>query len=92
MHELHEADGTMRVQLESGNCEIEVPLTHAAVGERVGIAIRAGDIMLGYQSTSFHDALYLRQIFGLRPAPEFEAWFEGVQRELPRMAGALLGA
>jgi ethanolamine ammonia-lyase large subunit len=34
----------------------------------------ADDIMLGYQSTSFHDALYLRETLGLRPAPEFEAW------------------
>jgi ethanolamine ammonia-lyase large subunit len=34
----------------------------------------ADDIMLNYQSTSFHDALYLRQLLGLRPAPEFEAW------------------
>jgi ethanolamine ammonia-lyase large subunit len=34
----------------------------------------ADDIMLGYQSTSFHDALYVRQLLGLRPAPEFEAW------------------
>jgi ethanolamine ammonia-lyase large subunit len=34
----------------------------------------ADDIMLGYQSLSFHDALYLRQALGLRPAPEFEAW------------------
>jgi ethanolamine ammonia-lyase large subunit len=34
----------------------------------------ADDIMLNYQSTSFHDALYLRQAFGLRPAPEFEDW------------------
>jgi ethanolamine ammonia-lyase large subunit len=34
----------------------------------------ADDIMLNYQSTSFHDALYLRSVFGLRPAPEFEAW------------------
>jgi len=34
----------------------------------------ADDIMLNYQSTSFHDALYLRQALGLRPAPEFEAW------------------
>jgi len=32
------------------------------------------DIMLGYQSTSFHDALYARQLLGLRPAPEFEEW------------------
>jgi len=34
----------------------------------------ADDIMLAYQSTSFHDALYLRRVLGLRPAPEFEAW------------------
>lgn len=32
------------------------------------------DIMLNYQSTSFHDALYLRKILGKKPAPEFEAW------------------
>ncbi|ATG91008.1 ethanolamine ammonia-lyase subunit EutB [Methylomonas koyamae] len=34
----------------------------------------ADDVMLAYQSTSFHDALYLRQVLGLRPVPEFEAW------------------
>jgi ethanolamine ammonia-lyase large subunit len=34
----------------------------------------ADDIMLNYQSTSFHDALYLRRVLNLRPAPEFEAW------------------
>jgi ethanolamine ammonia-lyase large subunit len=34
----------------------------------------ADDIMLGYQSTSFHDALAMRDLFGRRPAPEFEAW------------------
>jgi ethanolamine ammonia-lyase large subunit len=32
------------------------------------------DIMLNYQSTSFHDALYVRRLLGKRPAPEFEAW------------------
>jgi len=32
------------------------------------------DIMLNYQSTSFHDALYIRNVLGLRPAPEFEEW------------------
>ena len=37
----------------------------------------ADDIMLNYQSTSFHDALYLRRVLGLRPAPEFEAWLNG---------------
>ena len=52
----------------------------------------ADDIMLNYQSTSFHDALYLRSVFGLRPAPEFETWFERTRQELPRMAGLLLEA
>lgn len=34
----------------------------------------ADDIMLNYQSTSFHDALYVRQALDLRPSPEFEQW------------------
>jgi ethanolamine ammonia-lyase large subunit len=34
------------------------------------------DVMLNYQTTSFHDALYARQVLGLRPAPEFEQWLE----------------
>lgn len=34
------------------------------------------DIMLNYQTTSFHDALYLRRVLGLRPAPEFEVWLD----------------
>jgi ethanolamine ammonia-lyase large subunit len=36
------------------------------------------DIMLNYQSTSFHDALYARRVLGLLPAPEFEAWLQNV--------------
>ncbi len=36
----------------------------------------ADDIMLNYQSTSFHDALYVRQVLGLKPAPEFEQWLQ----------------
>lgn len=39
----------------------------------------ADDVMLSYQSTSFHDILYLRSALGLRPAPEFEAWLESMQ-------------
>ena len=39
----------------------------------------ADDIMLGYQSTSFHDSHYLRQVLNLRPAPEFEAWLQKMQ-------------
>jgi ethanolamine ammonia-lyase large subunit len=40
----------------------------------------ADDVMLHYQSTSFHDALYLRRALGLRPAPEFEAWLNSDAR------------
>lgn len=36
----------------------------------------ADDIMLNYQTTSFHDALYLRKVLGLRAAPEFEKWLK----------------
>jgi ethanolamine ammonia-lyase large subunit len=58
----------------------------------------ADDVMLNYQSTSFHDALYLREVMGLRPAPEFEAWLQkmGVVgpdgRLAPRAGQALLAA
>ncbi|SHF74441.1 Ethanolamine ammonia-lyase heavy chain [Loktanella atrilutea] len=34
----------------------------------------ADDIMLNYQTTSFHDALYLRRVLGVKPAPEFDDW------------------
>ena len=58
----------------------------------------ADDIMLNYQSTSFHDALYVRQALGLRPAPEFEAWLQqqgifDAQNQLPPASAApkLLG-
>jgi ethanolamine ammonia-lyase large subunit len=34
----------------------------------------ADDVMLNYQSTSFHDALYVRDVFGLKRAPEFDEW------------------
>ncbi len=37
------------------------------------------DIMLNYQTTSFHDALYVRKLLGLRPAPEFESWLTKMQ-------------
>jgi ethanolamine ammonia-lyase large subunit len=38
----------------------------------------ADDVMLNYQSTSFHDALFVREAFGLTRAPEFEAWLAGM--------------
>ena len=49
----------------------------------------ADDIMLNYQSTSFHDALYLRELLGLKRAPEFEAWLHAMhitERRRPRAA------
>jgi ethanolamine ammonia-lyase large subunit len=49
----------------------------------------ADDIMLQYQSTSFHDALYLRSTLGLRPSPEFETWLEG---DMPRQLSQPLQA
>src|SRR5262247_3137721 len=62
----------------------------------------ADDVMLGYQSTSFHDALAMRDLFGRRPAPEFEAWLarQGLMdraerirpRSLPKRFRALLSA
>ncbi|WNV06333.1 ethanolamine ammonia-lyase subunit EutB [Candidatus Methylospira mobilis] len=52
----------------------------------------ADDVMLAYQSTSFHDALYLREALGLRPAPEFEVWLQrmGIFNERNALADARL--
>ena len=47
----------------------------------------ADDVMLNYQSTSFHDALYLRRIFGFKHAPEFSTWL--AQRQILNAAGQL---
>ena len=48
----------------------------------------ADDIMLNYQSTSFHDALYVREVLGLRRAPEFELWLQ--QMGIVDQAGRLM--
>lgn len=50
----------------------------------------ADDIMLNYQSTSFHDALYVREVLGLRAAPEFEMWLRsvGLMDSCGRITGA----
>jgi ethanolamine ammonia-lyase large subunit len=49
----------------------------------------ADDVMLNYQSTSFHDALYVRDLFGLKRAPEFDEWLvrAGLADETFRLAG-----
>ena len=59
----------------------------------------ADDVMLSYQSTSFHDALYVRGVLGRAPAPEFAAWLErmgiadapATDTIPPRMTPALIG-
>jgi ethanolamine ammonia-lyase large subunit len=50
-------------------------LTAAGCNYFMGVPC-ADDVMLNYQSTSFHDALAMRRLFGLRPAPEFLAWLQ----------------
>lgn len=50
----------------------------------------ADDVMLNYQSTSFHDALFVRQLLGLQRAPEFEAWLQ--RQGLTDAQGRLLPA
>jgi ethanolamine ammonia-lyase large subunit len=55
----------------------------------------ADDVMLNYQSTSFHDALFVRKALGLRPSPEFEAWLnkQGIMNDdMPpnNLKGALI--
>lgn len=50
----------------------------------------ADDVMLNYQSTSFHDALYIREVLGLKRAPEFEAWLE--KMDITGVDGRLLPA
>src|SRR6195256_5490856 len=59
-------------------------LTAAGVNYIMGVP-GADDVMLHYQSTSFHDALYLRSVLGLRPAPEFEAWLAQRPELLPEL-------
>ena len=54
----------------------------------------ADDIMLSYQSTSFHDALYVREVLGLRRAPEFEQWLQqmGIVNASGRLAPSGIAA
>ena len=51
-------------------------LTAAGCNYFMGVPC-ADDVMLNYQSTSYHDVAAMRELFGLRPAPEFAAWLEG---------------
>ena len=63
---------------EADQDDMDVLMTMLAVaGCAFMIAVPgADDVMLNYQSLSFHDILTLRTTLGVRPAPEFEAWLE----------------
>jgi ethanolamine ammonia-lyase large subunit len=86
---------------EADGDDMDILLTLlAAAGTAFVIAVPgADDIMLGYQSLSFHDVLYARRTLGLRPAPEFEEWLaaqdmigaDGLVRPLQASASSLRG-
>ena len=54
---------------------LEMLLAAAGVNYLMGIPL-GDDLMLNYNTTSFHNNAALRQLFGFRPTPEFEAWLE----------------
>jgi len=65
---------TNHAEADQDDMDTLLTLFAAAGGTFVMGVPGADDVMLNYQSTSFHDALYVRQLLGLRPAPEFEQW------------------
>lgn len=56
---------------------LEMLLASAGVNYLMGIPV-GDDVMLNYETTSFHNNAALREIYGLRPAPEFEDWMEKI--------------
>lgn len=75
---------------EADQDDMDMLLTQFAVAGGTFIMGIPGsdDIMLNYQTTSFHDALYVRDVLGLRPAPEFERWL--VENQIFNTAGQLI--
>lgn len=65
---------TNHAEADQNDCDNLATLL-ATAGCNYFMGVPAGDdVMLGYQTTSYHDGATLRQLLGLRPAPEFEAW------------------
>ncbi len=67
---------THHADADQDDLDVLLPLLGAAGVTYVMGVPGADDVMLHYQSTSFHDALYLRRVLGLKPSPEFEQWLE----------------
>jgi len=78
---------------EADQDDMDMLLTQMAVaGINFIMGIPGGDdIMLNYQTTSFHDALYIREVLGLRPAPEFDRWLQqvGITQASGRLADTM---
>lgn len=82
---------TNHAAADQNDCE-SLAVLLAAAGCNYFMALPMGDdVMLSYQSTSYHDAAALREVLKLRPAPEFEAWCEqfGILKDgrLSKIAG-----
>ncbi|MEV6102197.1 ethanolamine ammonia-lyase subunit EutB [Nocardia sp. NPDC051981] len=69
---------TNHAEADQDDMDTLVTLLGAAGAAFVIAVPGADDVMLGYQSLSFHDALYARRVLGLRVAPEFETWLQGL--------------
>ncbi|WP_293909237.1 ethanolamine ammonia-lyase subunit EutB [Deinococcus sp.] len=69
---------TNHAEADSDDMDVLLTMLGAAGANFIMGVPGADDIMLNYQSTSFHDAWYVRKVFGRPPAPEFAAWLEGV--------------
>ena len=69
---------TNHAEADQDDMDVLITLLGAAGVNFVMGVPGADDIMLNYQSTSFHDALYVREVLGLRPAPEFDEWLANV--------------
>lgn len=67
---------TNHAEADQGDADVLLTLLGTAGCNYIMGVPGSDDVMLSYQTTSFHDALYLRRLLGLRPAPEFEAWLE----------------
>jgi ethanolamine ammonia-lyase large subunit len=67
---------TNHAEADQDDMDVLLTMLGGAGGTFVMGVPGSDDIMLNYQSTSFHDALYVRRVLGLKPAPEFEAWLQ----------------
>jgi ethanolamine ammonia-lyase large subunit len=76
---------TNHAQADQDDMDVLLTLLGAAGVNYIMGVPGSDDVMLHYQSSSFHDALYLRRLLNLHPAPEFEAWLTENRAKLSRL-------